>query len=130
MSESGKKLKVVYHEDHSTDVLHSRGAPVICRDCRHAGWLTHHEFAKHRIPFTCLLYSGGADPQDGDRVKLDWADAARGDLHYQDQACFDKWRELYPKCESKNQDGQCEDFIRALKQSWWTRTFRRRAMRP
>ena len=74
MSEPGKKLKVVYHEDHSTDVLHTRGEPVICRDCRHAGWLTQYEFKKNKVPVRCLFYSGGADPQDGDRLKLDWSD--------------------------------------------------------
>ncbi len=129
MSESGKKLKVVYHEDHSTDVLHTRGEPVICRDCRHAGWLTEYEYKQNRIPIRCLFFSGGADPQDGDRVKLDWANVSRSRYYNDDRNTIDKWAKRYPLCSTKNQDGQCEDFIRALKQSWWTRTFQRRAMR-
>ncbi len=125
------KLKVVYHEDHSTSVEDYRLGPKVCKDCRYAGWLTQREFSKNSLPQTCLHYSGGADPQDGDRVKLDetnldWDDYVRGGPT---QTTVKAWRKLYPLCQAKNQDGQCDDYLQAKKQSWFTRRFRRRRMR-
>jgi len=122
---SGKTLKVVYHEDHSTDVLHTRGAPVICKDCRHSGWLTQYDFKTHTIPTHCLFYSGGADPRDGDRIILDWVDRPRSHYYNDDRETIESWDKLYPKCFQKNQDGQCGDYVRALETRWIDRLLRR-----
>lgn len=132
MPDGKNKLKVVYHEDHQVDVQHVRGEPVVCTDCRYAGWIAQYEFTANRLPVSCLYYSGGADPHDGDRVVFDkttekpWRDG--------EKARQRKWRKLYPFCADKNQDGQCTDFLRAKKPSWPIRIFnslfRRRAMRP
>ena len=130
MSEAVKKLKVVYHEDHSTDVLHTRGEPVVCKDCRFAGWLTEYEYEHNKLPVTCLLYSGGADPQDGDRVKLDSFKKHHDYVYNAKLKELRGWRELYPFCSERNQDGQCSDYMRAKKLSWFARLFQdRRAMR-
>jgi len=126
---AGKKLKVVYNEDHSTDVLHTRGEPVICRDCRYVGWLTEYDFDNYNTPGSCLFYSGGADPQTGERIILDKTLVHHDDLGYPYLDRYINWRKNYPLCHVKNRDGQCEDFLRAKKQSWFQRTFRRREMR-
>jgi hypothetical protein len=127
---SGKaKLKVVYHEDHSTDVLHARGEPVVCKDCRFSGWLTLHDFRENKVPTHCLLYSGGADPHDGNRVILD--DVEKDRYYYSGQRLLTirSYDAGYPKCMARNQSGQCKDFLRAKKQSLFERIFRRKAMR-
>jgi len=110
------KLKVVYHEGQEAVVTEMRGQPNICKDCRFSGWLTQHEFREHVVPVTCLLFSGGADPRDGDRVMFDlvtWS----GD--HKDWARAH--REQYPKCRTRNKDGACESFLEAKKLPWWQR---------
>lgn len=113
------KLSVIVHENDEVTVRDERGVPVVCRDCRHSGWLTEHEFRENEQPTTCLHHSGGADPLDGDRVIFDDAIS-----HWQHRQMSDDWRKRYPLCFRKNHDGQCGDFVRAkpaLKVSWWRR---------
>ena len=126
---ASKKLKVVYNEDHSTDVLHTRGEPVICRDCRYVGWLTEYDFKTYKTPGSCLFHSGGANPQSGERVLFDRSKVHHEQLSHQDRVNYTSWRKACPLCQVKNHDGQCEDFLRAKKQGWFQRVFRRREMR-
>lgn len=123
------KLAVIVHENNEITVKDGRGLPHVCLDCRHSGWLTKYEYGEYKLPRTCLLYSGGADPADGDRIILD----TTKDSYWHDDAAK-KWRKKYPLCSHKNQDGQCEDFCRAKPMLWHQRWFwflrpSRRAMR-
>lgn len=38
------KLAIIVHENDEVTVKDERGVPVVCKDCRFAGWLTEHEF--------------------------------------------------------------------------------------
>jgi hypothetical protein len=69
MAESNK-LAITAHHNNEITVRDERGYPSLCRDCRYSGWLTAYERHESTGPATCLLYSGGADVTDGDRVKL------------------------------------------------------------
>jgi hypothetical protein len=118
------KLSVIVHENDEVTLRDERGVPVVCKDCRFAGWLTKYEFGRHRLPRTCLHHSGGADPADGDRVIFDEADTQ---WRHNDRA--GRWRKEYPLCTDKNERGDCNDFVRAKPVSWWRRIFGRRKMR-
>ena len=110
------KLKVVYHEDHEVVVTEMRGQPNICKDCRFAGWLTEKEFQDHKLPITCLHFSGGADPRDGDRVILGQVTSL-----WQHEQKEEDYRDTYPRCMSRNKDGACEYFLAAKPRSRWQR---------
>jgi hypothetical protein len=118
------KLSVIVHENDEVTVRDERGIPVVCKDCRFAGWLTEYEFHEYSLPRTCLHHSGGADPEDGDRVVFDEAIA-----QWSHDARTRNWREEYPLCSKKNERGNCNDFVRAKPVSWWRRLFGRRKMR-
>ena len=116
------KLKVVYHEDHEVVVTEVRGHPNLCKDCRFSGWLTNIEFRNHVIPVTCLLFSGGADPRDGDRVIYDNIDNS-WDHDRKDE----RWRHRYPYCSTRNADGACESFLASRPKTFWQKLWDWRA---
>lgn len=127
------KLAVIVHENDEVTLKDERGLPFVCRDCRFSGWLTEHEFKEYPLPRTCLHYSGGADPREGDRIILD--DVASSYAHDRVEP---QWRTRYPLCSTKNADGNCTEFVRArpLSLGWWARlksslspTFRRALQR-
>lgn len=120
MSDSNTQLQVIVHGNHEITIKDERGLPRTCVDCRFSGWLTQHEFDEHESPWTCLLHSGGADPQDGDRILNDHID---NEWNHNDAA--KKCRKRYPLCFKKNHDGKCEDFVRARPMPWYARFFYR-----
>ena len=131
MAESNKLAIILHHNDEVT-VRDERGYPLLCRDCRYSGWLTQYERQQNKTPHTCLLYSGGADIADGDRVVFDdirkgWDDYGLGKRKHDDQAR--QSRNRYPKCLSKNPDGNCKDFVKAKPLPWlgnfWRKLFKR-----
>ena len=128
MAESNKLAIILHHNDEVT-VRDERGYPLLCKDCRYSGWLTQHERQISNTPFTCLLYSGGADVSDGDRVIFDNAkgDYGRGEREHREKAY--QWREKYPKCLDKNPTGNCKDFVKAKPLPWlgnfWRKLFKR-----
>lgn len=128
------KLAIIVHQNDEVTLRDERGVPVLCRDCRFAGWLSEWEFQTEKDPATCLLYSGGADVLDGDRVIFDkvkkynvgeiYDHSAKGYIPRDgghDYLLHRGWRKKYPLCFEKNQDGQCKDFVRAvpLATVWW-----------
>jgi hypothetical protein len=110
------KLSITVHENDEITLKDERGLPVVCKDCRFAGWLTEWEFNEDEVPWTCLYFSGGADPRDGDRVLVDTA--AQWSDHYRSEG---RLRKRYPLCSTKNANGDCTDFVRArpLLLRWW-----------
>lgn len=114
------KLSVIVHENDEVTVKDERGLPVLCSDCRFAGWLSKDEFNEYRRPITCLYTSGGSHPVLPVRIRV------LKDLY---EWQVNTWRNAFPFCTAKNHDGNCKDFIRAKPQSWWTRVFRRKKMR-
>jgi len=121
---SHTSLQVVVHGNNEITVKDERGLPNTCIDCRFSGWLTQYEFNGYKRPRTCLFYSGGADPEDGDRV---WDDSVYSEWGHRDSA--NKWRKRYPLCHFKNADGKCSDFVRAKPTPWYKRIFFRRFFR-
>lgn len=158
------KVAVTVHGNDEVTVKDERGVPDVCKNCRFAGWLTEYEFKKamrsHQLPVSCLHYSGGADPHDGDRVVFDtvkqrgqtrsrqvrdpkdpynlvWAEVGISE-HLKKEWDY---RDRYPKCSEKNHDGKCGDFVPAKPepemsrwQKFWEskgeRLVRIRKMRP
>lgn len=118
------KLSVIVHANDEVTLRDERGVPVICKDCRFAGWLTEYEFQENTLPRTCLHYSGGANPEGGDRVRFGRVTEA-----WKHTDIMINWREHYPLGEVKNAQGDCNDFVRAKPVSWWRRIFGRRKMR-
>lgn len=132
-----KKLTVIAHPNNEVTVLDERGLPVLCLDCRYSGWLTGYEHKEHSYPRTCLLYSGGADVRDGDRVIFDDHGVGHGydsaNRREHEEIAKD-WRKPYPLCEAKNAEGKCQEFVRARTLPWWRlrrwiRPWRTRKMR-
>jgi hypothetical protein len=113
------KLAVIVHENDEVTVKDERGVPVVCKDCRYAGWLTEWEFREFEFPRTCLHYSGGADPREGDRVILDEVKNRSEHEYFCDERRG--WRARYPMCSVKNANGNCSDFVRAhpILVTWW-----------
>lgn len=118
------KLAIIVHGNDEVTVRDERGVPVVCKDCRFAGWLTRYEFREYRLPRTCLHFSGGADPATGDRVV--WDDV---NVQYMHTICEVKARKEYPLCGIRNERGDCNDFVPAKPVPWWRRLFGRRKMR-
>jgi len=135
---SNTKLAVIVHGNDEVSVLDERKHPLVCKDCRFAGWLTEWEFNNHEIPRTCLHYSGGADPRDGDRViypddqqevKRSYKEFVGGYYPFITKEetvgghdfVAKTARENYPLCEKKNPRGNCKHFVRAkeVKEPWW-----------
>ena len=123
--EPSNKLAVLVHHNNEVTILDERGLPRLCRDCRFSGWLTVWERDKNTFPRTCLLFSGGADTQDGDRVIYDnvtgWYDyygdkRRKIDAHNE---CARQTRGRYPLCDKKNPDGKCSDYVKAKPLPWW-----------
>jgi len=142
------KLAIIVHGNDEVTVRDERKHPVVCVDCRFAGWLTEYEFRRNDLPFTCLLYSGGADPLDGDRVVFDHVEDRGwrpGDPYKRDGYTYKRktWygheltardhRTNYPRCFDKNPKGECPDFVRAQQPTeeprWWQWRKRRRLRR-
>ena len=158
------KLAVTVHGNDEVTVRDERGVPDVCKNCRFAGWLTEYEFRMSKstdyLPVTCLHYSGGADPHDGDRVIFDdvtrWGNTDRQYVFVGPSHWDKEWknipisghllkvsenRERYPECSEKNHDGKCGDFVPAKPeperggwQKFWEskgeRLVRIRKMRP
>jgi len=130
MSDESNELAVTVHHNNEVTVKDERGYPNVCRDCRHSGWLTEYERQHSGEPITCLLYSGGADPMEGDRVIFDHirkTGYASGRSRHNE--AVKHWRGSFPACWSKNQDGKCADFVRAKPLPWignfWRKLFGR-----
>lgn len=128
---SSNKIAVLVHHNNEVTVLDERGLPRLCRDCRHSGWLTEWERHTYTHPKTCLLYSGGADTLDGDRVIFDNVTGLyryRGETSRRSadhDRCAQANRKNYPLCGEKNPDGKCEDYIRAKSLAWWGNFWRK-----
>ncbi len=135
IDDDSHKLAVLVHHNNEVTVFDERGLPRVCRDCRFSGWLTAYERDKNPYPQTCLLYSGGADTNDGDRVIYDnvtgwyeaWGETRRSsDAHNE---CAKQTRERYPRCTDKNPDGKCSDYVKAKPLPWmgnfWRKLFGR-----
>lgn len=123
---SMSKLSVIVHENDEVTIKDERGLPVLCQDCRFAGWLSKWEFNRYRHTRTCLYYSGGSSPILPVRIRFFGTDFDFDTTH---ERWSEQWRKDFPMCAKKNHNGNCKDFIRAKPQSWWTRVFHRRRMR-
>ncbi len=124
--EANTAIKVILHENNEITVDEGRGYPVMCKDCRFSGWLYEQEYKNGGVPTTCLLYSGGADAMDGDRVihSLDrgqYRNTYSGGQDYkrEKESIESKWREKFPLCWHKNQHGKCTDYAKAKPISKW-----------
>jgi len=140
MPKRSDQLAVIVHRNGEVTEIDERGTPVLCKDCRFAGWLTEWSFQNEDPPPHCLHFSGGADTLEGDRVILDNVKKHHGKWEYvhklRDHAwvgghmeAMKNWEKRYPLCRNKNRDGNCPDFVRAKpgpKLSWWKRMSKRR----
>lgn len=112
-----EKLPVIVHENNEVTVRDGRNLTVSCKDCRFSGWLTKYDYEKHRCPTHCLYYSGGADPVDKDRIMLDKIESYFPNRSER-ESIFEK-EKVYPKCDEKNENGNCELYVKAKPISIW-----------
>lgn len=128
IDDKSHKLAVIVHHNNEVTVKDERGYPNLCRDCRYSGWLTGYERARWKDPPTCLLYSGGADTIDGDRVIFDTV-GVNGHFASDDRRQHERWerewRKHYPVCWHKNSHGECEDFVKAKALPWFGNFWRK-----
>lgn len=122
MGDESNKLAVTVHGNNEITIRDERGEPHLCRDCRFSGWLTGYEWKEYSFPVSCLHHSGGADAVEGDRVIFDDVKRRGGwDFDYiaaHNRVCG-KWRATYPRCDDKNGDGKCADYVKAKPLPWF-----------
>ena len=121
-------LAVTVHHNNEVTVKDERGYPNVCRECRFSGWRDNDNYKSSSEPNRCLLYSGGADPVDGDRIMhgLKVRGVQRDNRNWEPGG---EYGDLYPRCTAKNPDGKCTDFVRAKPIPWlgnfWLKLFSR-----